>query len=103
VAESEHVSEPVKNLLPERIEVANANDLSVSPNELRALKAATGRTMTALMGDDADDEDRMQAVVWLELRRRGYRPTWDEAGDVSIAFGGSPPESDPTPTATSTG
>ncbi len=94
-------SEPVTNLLPTHVEVRDANDLRVSPNELRALLAATGRTMTALMGDDADDADRMQAIVWLELRRRGFRPTWDEAGDVAISFG--TPTPDPTETDTSTG
>jgi hypothetical protein len=94
-------SEPVKNLLPEHVEVKDANDLRVSPNELRALKDETGQSMTSLMGEDADDADRMQAIVWLELRRRGYRPTWNEAGNVSISFG--TPTADPTPTATSTG
>lgn len=94
-------SEPVKNLLPESITIANPNDLRVSPNELRALKAVTGRSMSDLMGEDADDADRMQAIVWLELRRLGYLPAWDEVGDVAIAFGETTP--DPTPTDTSSG
>ena len=27
--------------------------------------------------------DRMQAMVWCGLRRAGYEPTWEQAGDVS--------------------
>ena len=42
-----------------------------SPNELRALKAETGRSMTELLGPEADDADRMQTVAWLRLRRDG--------------------------------
>jgi hypothetical protein len=86
--------------LPTHISVAGAEDLRVTPNELRMLKAVTGKTMTDLMGEEADDADRMQAVVWLELRRRGYTPAWEDAGDVAISFTGETPPSDPTRTNT---
>ena len=86
--------------LPTSVE-ANPNDLRLSPNELRALKAETGRTMQDLMGEDADDADRMQAIVWIELRRRGFDASWNDAGDVAIAF--TTPEPDPTSGSTSTG
>lgn len=86
--------------LPTHIAIANANDVRMSPNELRVLKAVTGRTMTDLMGEEADDADRLQAIVWLELRRRGHLPSWEDAGDVAISFGGET-ISDPSKTDTS--
>jgi hypothetical protein len=86
--------------LPTRVDVANISDLSMTPNELRGLKVATGgRPMEALMGAAADDADRMQAIVWLELRRRGFSPSWDDAADVAISFAGAVLP-DPTPTDT---
>ena len=93
-------SEHSNGALPTRIEV-DPNDLTISPNELRALRAATGRAMSDLMGESADDEDRMQALVFLALRRQGYRASWQEAGDTAVAF--VTPPSDPTPTDTSPG
>jgi len=83
--------------LPESIE-ADPNNIVLSPNEMRALRAATGRPMSDIFTDEAD-EDAMQAVVWLTLRRAGYRPTWDEAGDVGLRA--TVAQSDPTPTDTS--
>lgn len=91
-----------KLTLPSRIDVdvASADSLSLTPNELRALKAQTGRTMDDLMGEAADDADRLQAMVWLELRRRGFDVKWNDAADVAIGFGGEPAKPDPTPTDT---
>lgn len=72
---------------------ANAG-VRFTPNELRALKAETGRSMTDLLGPDADDADRMQTIGWLNLRRQGTPRPWDECGDVSIEIQIEPP--DPT-------
>jgi hypothetical protein len=69
----------------------------LSPNELRVLKAMTGRTLETLMNDEAD---AMQAMVWLALRRAGHHDvTWDQAGDVEADMTPEPP--DPTPAASS--
>jgi hypothetical protein len=73
----------------------------LTPNEMRALKAHTGRTLQDLIGGDAEDmdkaPDRLQALVWVALRRAGYQDvTFDEAGDVAAIT--ETPELDPTPT-----
>ena len=79
--------------LPAEITITQM-DLRLKPNEMRALKEATGRTLDEVMGAEADDADRMQAIVWLELRRLGHAPTWDAAGDVAVKFEADLP--DPT-------
>lgn len=66
----------------------------MSPNDMRALKAETGRTLSDLMEGD-DDADRVQAVVWLRLRREGYELTWEDAGAVAVEFREDDPP-DPT-------
>lgn len=73
----------------------------LTPNEMRALKAHTGRTLQDLIGGDAEDmdkaPDRLQSLVWVALRRAGYEDvTWDQAGDVSAVT--DTPAPDPTPT-----
>lgn len=73
---------------------------SLTPNEMRALKAHTGRSLTELLGGDPEnlDEapDRVQAIVYVQLRREGYDPTWDEAGDVLPDY----QKAEPDPTVT---
>jgi len=69
--------------LPATIRVA----INMTPNEMRALKAHTGRSLTELVGGDPNDmdlaPDRLQAMVWVALRRDGYAEvTWEQAGDV---------------------
>lgn len=63
----------------------------LTPNELRLLKAVTGRALQDVMGDEAD---AMQAMVWLRLRRLGYAVSWDQAGDVEADLSEEAP--DPT-------
>jgi hypothetical protein len=70
------------------------SDFRLTANEMRRLKDETGRTMTELMGEEADDADRMQAMVWLKLRRDGHDATWDQAGDVAVEY--EPEQQDPT-------
>ena len=69
--------------LPATIRVAQ----TMTPNEMRALKAATGRNLNDLMGGEAEDmeqaPDRIQSLVWVALRRAGHDVTWDQAGDVA--------------------
>lgn len=64
----------------------------LSPNELRLLKAVTGKSLGELFGDEAD---AMQAMVYLRLRRDGYSLSWDEAGDVQADMAPEVP-ADPT-------
>lgn len=72
-----------KLTLPDKIRTAS----TLTPNEMRALKAATGRDLGDLLGGEADDmdaaPDRIQSLVWCALRRAGYDVTWEEAGDVA--------------------
>jgi len=86
--------------LPELVRVDPSAGIRFTPNQLRALKAETGRTMTDLLGEDGDDEDRMQAMVWLELRRQGKAVPWDRCGDVALEF--TLPTPDPTTGGSST-
>jgi hypothetical protein len=72
---------------------------NLSPNEMRAVKDATGRSLTELLGGDPSDldmaPDRLQALIWTALRRGGWPDvTWDEAGDVVAQT------EEPDPTAT---
>ena len=89
--------EPVRALperLPTEVTVSQKPDVRFSPNQMRQLKAETGQTMNDLMGEGATEENRMQGLVWLELKRLGYDPSWDEAGDVVVKFEADEP--DPT-------
>jgi hypothetical protein len=63
--------------LPTTVQVGGTPRLT--PNELRFLKVATGRTLQDLFADEAD---AMQAMVWIKLRREGHTVTWEQAGDV---------------------
>lgn len=59
---------------------------TMTPNEMRALKEHTGRTLSELLGGDIEDmdmaPDRLQSLVWVALRRAGYDVSWEDAGDV---------------------
>ena len=77
---------PLPERLPESVEVTQNPDLRMTPNQMRALKAETGKTLDELIGEEADEADRLQAIVWLELRRRGHDAHWDQIGDVAVEF-----------------
>jgi hypothetical protein len=62
-----------------------------SANQLRTLAAVTGMPMDRVMNDPANV---MQAFAWFELRKEGYEPSWEQAGDVPIEFENETP--DPT-------
>ena len=82
MAEAEQVVTPL-GVLPEKVKVPT----SLTPNEMRRLKGLTGKSLGELLGGDAEDmdqaPDRIQALVYCGLRRAGYEPTWEQAGDVS--------------------
>ena len=93
--------EPVSRLrrdLPESIplptEMAAA---ALTPNEMRAIKRASGMRLDDLFGEETDADDKTQAMVFVQLRRAGHDPTWDEAGDVRPIPVEAPP-ADPTRT-----
>jgi hypothetical protein len=91
------MGEPVTELkrpLPKTVPVPTSAEEGMTPNEMRKLKEASGRRLDELFGDEADLDDKTQALVWVQLRRHGYEPSWDEAGDVLPATGGEEP--DPT-------
>ena len=72
--------------------------MALTPNEMRTLKDVTGRTLNDLLGGDAEDmdaaPDRLQALVWIQLRRDGVDASWEEAGDILPDLSGVVP--DPT-------
>lgn len=69
--------------LPASIRLAQ----SMTPNEMRALKAASGQSLNDLLGGDPEDmelaPDRTQAMVYIALLRAGHDVTWEQAGDVA--------------------
>jgi hypothetical protein len=86
--------------IPRKLPAEIVVPTQMSPNEMRALKRETGRSLQDLLGGDADDmdkaPDRLQSLAWIALRRAGYDVTWDAAGDVSAIV--DTPEPDPTQT-----
>lgn len=92
--------EPVTKLqippleIPEVVTLSQAGDLRMSPNDMRQLKEETGRTLTELTGEGADEADSLQTMAWLKLRRQGVEVPWAECGDVVLEFQVEPP--DPT-------
>jgi hypothetical protein len=73
--------------LPTEIEVdPDRMEVRMTPNELRLLKQQTGRNLNDLLGENADDADRLQMTVWLKVRRDGIDADWDACGDIAIVF-----------------
>jgi hypothetical protein len=76
---------------PVRVDTGNIA-FRASPDAMRALRKATGRTMSELLQEEDDEADRMQALAFLELHRRGARlghlpdagELWERAGLVEI-------------------
>jgi hypothetical protein len=86
-AEPPALDKPLAKELPESVPPVTR----FTPNELRVLKAATGKTLTELQGDEID---MMQAMAWVSLYRLGHRVEWEVAGDVLIDMGER--QADPT-------
>lgn len=80
--------------LPDEVKLTTTAGTRFTPNELRRLKAETGRTMTELLGPEADDGDKMQTLAWLMLTRDGFEVTWADCGDIHIEI--EVPADDPT-------
>lgn len=86
----------------------SAGNLRLSADAIRALKKATGRTMTELLDDDDDEAAKFQVMGFGELYRRAVRnmhdgrvtdppdaaELWERAGAVELEFVNERP--DPT-------
>ena len=95
--------------MPESVTLSQAGDLRMSPNDMRELKAQTGRTLSELTGEGADEADALQTMAWLKLRRQGVEAVWSEMGDVVLEFQEAEPDpmsgapSMPSPDSATTG
>src|SRR4051794_7309362 len=75
----QHISARV---LPEMIQLTAAESQRIpSPGTQRALKAETGQSWDRLVGPDADSADRIQTMIWIQLRRTIPDLHWDECAD----------------------
>jgi hypothetical protein len=83
-----------RDYLDEPIEVGQDHPLRLSAEGLRALKKATGRTLSDLLNDDEDEAARFQVLAFAELHRRaarvGHLPDagdlWERAGVIELDF-----------------
>lgn len=83
-----------RDYLDEPIEVGADHPLRLSAEGLRALKKATGRTLSDLVNDDEDEAARFQVLAFAELHRRaartGHLPDagelWERAGVIELDF-----------------
>ena len=67
--------------IPTRVRIEGAPRFT--PNQMRRIAAATGRSIGQLMNDPADV---MQAAIWMNLTAAGHNVTWAQAGDVECEF-----------------
>jgi hypothetical protein len=76
------------------VNISADKPLRLSADAMRALKKATGRTMSDLFNDDEDEANRIQVMAFAELHRRGARlghledaaTLWDMAGAAVVEF-----------------
>lgn len=82
-----HQMQPQRPALPDVIEIDPTEGMPPhSARETSLLAQLSGKKLEELVGDNADQGDRERVLVWFRLRRLGYEPTWDEAGDVLINY-----------------
>jgi hypothetical protein len=75
------------------VEISPGN-MRFSVDAIRALRKASGRTMSELLGDDDDEAAKFQAMSFAELYRRSAREghvpdageLWERAGRVELVF-----------------
>ena len=78
-------------------------DVRMSPEAMRMIKKATGRTITELTKESDDEADGFQVMTFGELYRRaleaGHMPDagalWELAGQVEIQFASEDMLADP--------
>jgi hypothetical protein len=84
-------------VLPELIRLTAAESQRIpSPGTQRALKAETGRPWDQLVGPDADSADRIQTMIWIQLRRTIPDLHWDECADIDVQIEDGALDVDPT-------
>jgi hypothetical protein len=84
---------PQPKEIPDKLKLSTTEvDVRLTPNEMRHMREATGKQLTELLGEGAEESDRIQAIIWVKLRREGYELTWEQAGDILPEF----EEPDPT-------
>lgn len=94
MAEPEVVQLPERPQVPEVLKLSAEFGMRFSPNDIRELKAETGKRLSELTGEEADEADQMQTMAWLRLRREGHAVRWSDCGDIAIEF---EPEQAPDP------
>jgi hypothetical protein len=81
--------------LPKTVSVPdNPAEMSLTPREMRELKATSGLRLDYLFGDESDLDEKTQMMVWLQLRRQGHDASWEDAADVQPV----PATEEPDPT-----
>lgn len=78
---------------PDKVTISTQYTPQFTPRELDIIKDQTGRTYSAIVGDD-DSDDRFVVTAWLKLRRAGYQLDLADMRDVVIELSSEPP--DPT-------
>jgi len=86
------MAEPVSELhpdpnLPDHLVIHGAPRFSA--NELRQIRAVSGKSMEQLLEDGADV---IQANAYITLRKQGFQPSWDQAGDIPVEFEAEVPD-----------
>jgi hypothetical protein len=70
-------------VLPEAVTLSAAVARRIpSPGTQRALRAQTGRSFDDLCGEAADGADRIQTLIWMQLRKSIPDLHWEECEDV---------------------
>jgi hypothetical protein len=69
--------------------------------ELAAIREHTGKSLSALLGDEEGD-DKFIALAWLKLRREGHEIDWDAMLDIVVDFRPTGSAADPQPAPPST-
>ena len=83
--------------LPAMIRLTAAESQRIpSPGTQRALKAETGQAWDKLVGPDADSADRIQTMIWIQLRRSIPDLHWDECADIDVQIDEGVLDMDPT-------
>jgi hypothetical protein len=83
----------------EPVTISQEKPLRLTADGMRALKKATGHTMSELLADDEDEANRIQVAAFAELHRRetrlGHMPDaatlWERAGALEVVLTGPEP------------
>jgi hypothetical protein len=76
------------------VEITAEKPFRMSPEAMRALRKATGMSISDILQNEDDPETRFQAIIFGDMHRRlarlGHLPDagelWDRAGKVDLEF-----------------